>query len=150
MEREIEAIWPPSCRTSFVGSGPRALLKNHMNDRDSDVSRFSSWLVGGRGGLGLSWSWRAGNSALISLPSSMSALCPFWKPHTQSTLNIALMSCFSPQGGPAHPHPSPSIRATSLSFSGRSLLWPHGAGFFSPGCDLGDPALDSCSQLVGV
>lgn len=33
MEHEIEAIWPPSWSTSFVGSGPRTLLGDHVNDR---------------------------------------------------------------------------------------------------------------------
>ena len=37
MEHEIEARWPPSCRTSLVGSGPRALLQDHMNAGGSDV-----------------------------------------------------------------------------------------------------------------
>ena len=46
MEHEIEARWPPSCRTSLVGSGPRALLQDHMNAGGSDVPIFlRRWAV---------------------------------------------------------------------------------------------------------
>lgn len=85
------------------------------------------------------------DSTLIPLPSSSSALCPFWKPHTQSTFNIALMSFPGPLGGPSPPPPASPWGQLPFHFLGG-----HCPGLFSPGCDLGDPALDSCSQLFGA
>ena len=83
------------------------------------MPRFSCWLAGNREGLRLSGSPGLG-SALVPLPSCGATLCSLWKPHTQSTLHIALMSCPSPWSVPAS---HTSLRAASFSFSGRSLPW---------------------------
>lgn len=130
MEHEIEAIWPLSGRSSFVGSGPKVLLGDHVNDRGSDALIFI--LVGGQPrGVRL--------SHLDSFASSSCALCPSWNfltPHTEH-FNIAVMSCPRPlRSWP----PSTSLRSTSLSFSGRSLPWPRHTGLFSFGSDLQNAA----------
>lgn len=68
----------PSWRTSFVGSGFKALLGGHVNERNCFLDFHPGWWAAS-GHLALLEP--VGWDCAASWPSSSSALCPFWKPH---------------------------------------------------------------------
>lgn len=145
MEHEIEAIWPPAEGPASWDLGPWPCWGPHEWQR---LWCLVFILVGGqlRGHPALS-ELVCRDSALIPLPSSSSALCPFWKPHTQSTLNIAVDEL--PWAPGRSWLPNTSLKAIFLSFSVRSLPWPRHTALFFLDCSLRVPALEAILAHLG-